>query len=125
MNKLSKVQYNSKRRLAQVDPGFYPDINLAVNDMSNDPSPMIAPYAKPKANVTVKDSGGVIHSFAVEIKSSKNGSIPDTELMSKILQAIEGRSDEGISNISEMSNEEPQRFEVVSFKYERKDDKSK
>jgi hypothetical protein len=67
----------------------------------------------------VKDSDGTLHSFAVEIKSSKNGPIPDTQLMSKILEAVEG------SNTNEFSagGEEPTKFEVVSFKYERRDSK--
>jgi hypothetical protein len=41
--------------------------------------------------------------------------------MSKILQAIENQSGSGETN--EMSTEESTKFEVVSFKYERRDDK--
>lgn len=125
MEKLTKALYNAKAKVAQVDPTLESDINYAINDLNKAPL-KIEPYAKMEPKVTVKDSGGVVHSFAVEIKSSKNGSIPDTELMSKILQAIEGRSTSEMSNISEYAaGEEPQRFEVVSFKYERKDEKSK
>ena len=126
MEKVKKALYNAKTKVAQIDPGLEKDINLAINDISPTPSPKIAPYAKMEPKVTVKDNAGVVHSFAVEIKSSKNGSIPDTELMSKILQAIEGRTTSEMSNVSEFGyGEEPQRFEVVSFKYERKDEKSK
>jgi hypothetical protein len=62
-----------------------------------------------------------VHSFAVEIKAKHSGPIPDTQLMSKILQAVESHSD----NVSEYaSGDEPgNSFEVVSFKYERRDDK--
>jgi hypothetical protein len=91
-------------------------VNPAVNPLGE--SPKIESFAKP-ASVTVKDDNGTVHSFAVEIKSSKNGPIPDTQLMSKILQAVEG------SNSNEFSSdgEEPVKFEVVSFKYERRDNK--
>lgn len=91
-------------------------VNPAVNPLEGNPK--IESFAKP-SSVTVKDDSGTVHSFAVEIKSSKNGPIPDTQLMSKILQAVEG------SNTNEFSSdgEEPVKFEVVSFKYERRDNK--
>ena len=91
-------------------------INPAVNPLEGNPK--IESFARP-ASVNIKDDSGTVHSFAVEIKSSKNGPIPDTQLMSKILQAVEG------SNTNEFSNdgEEPVKFEVVSFKYERRDGK--
>jgi hypothetical protein len=91
-------------------------INPTINDLGENPK--IESFAKP-ASVNIKDENGTTHSFAVEIKSSKNGPIPDTQLMSKILQAVEG------SNTNEFSNdgEEPTKFEVVSFKYERRDNK--
>jgi hypothetical protein len=91
-------------------------INPTINDLGENPK--IESFAKP-ASVNIKDENGTTHSFAVEIKSSKNGPIPDTQLMSKILQAVEG------SNTNEFSNdgEESVKFEVVSFKYERRDNK--
>ena len=91
-------------------------VNPAVNPL--DGNPKIESFARP-ASVNIKDDSGTVHSFAVEIKSSKNGPIPDTQLMSKILQAVEG------SNTNEFSSdgEEPVKFEVVSFKYERRDNK--
>lgn len=124
---------NRRRRLAQVmedtmDFDNYPaenstipmDQDLKINPTINtlEGNPKIESYAKP-ASVSLKDDSGTVHSFAVEIKSSKNGPIPDTQLMSKILQAVEG------SNTNEFSNdgEEPVKFEVVSFKYERRDGK--
>lgn len=132
MEKIKTALYNAKARLAQMTPEIAPDmtsglsndINLAIKDLNQGPA-QIESFAKPEARVLQKDSGGVVHSFAVEIKSTKNGSIPDTELMSKILEAIEGRTTSEMSNVSEYSTEEPQRFEVVSFKYERKDEKAK
>ena len=131
MEKIKTALFNAKTKLAQMAPEMQSmapeldsDINLAINDLNQGP-PQIETFAKPESKISLKDSNGVIHSFAVEIKSSKNGSIPDTELMSKILQAIEGRTTSEMSNVSEYGNGEPQRFEVVSFKYERKDEKSK
>lgn len=91
-------------------------VNPTINPLGENPK--IESFAKP-ASVNIKDDSGTVHSFAVEIKSSKNGPIPDTQLMSKILQAVEG------SNTNEFSSdgEEPVKFEVVSFKYERRDNK--
>lgn len=93
------------------------NVNTSVNPIATNPK--IETFAKPSSSVVVKDSDGTIHSFAVEIKSSKNGPIPDTQLMSKILEAVEG------SNTNEFASngEEPTKFEVVSFKYERRDGK--
>jgi hypothetical protein len=97
------------------------DMDLKVNPSINSlgTNSAIETFAKPSSSVMVKDSDGTLHSFAVEIKSSKNGPIPDTQLMSKILEAVEG------SNTNEFSagGEEPTKFEVVSFKYERRDSK--
>lgn len=124
---------NKRRRLAQMMDGTMDidnyqmdnsaipvDQDLKINPTINtlEGNPKIESYTRP-SSVTVKDDSGTVHSFAVEIKSSKNGPIPDTQLMSKILQAVEG------SNTNEFSNdgEEPVKFEVVSFKYERRDGK--
>jgi hypothetical protein len=97
------------------------DMDLKVNPDVNPlgTNAKIESFARPSSSVVVKDGDGTIHSFAVEIKSSKNGPIPDTQLMSKILEAVEG------SNTSEFAagGEEPTKFEVVSFKYERRDSK--
>jgi hypothetical protein len=114
-------------KVAQVRPDLATDINYAVNDLSEpkEPSTMIESYAKPTSNISVKDNSGVVHSFSVEIKSGKNRSIPDTELMSKILQAIEGHSVSEFDNANEFSSGSPQKFEVVSFKYERKEERGK
>ena len=92
-------------------------VNPSINSLGTNSA--IETFAKPSSSVMVKDSDGTLHSFAVEIKSSKNGPIPDTQLMSKILEAVEG------SNTNEFSagGEEPTKFEVVSFKYERRDSK--
>lgn len=92
-------------------------VNPSINPLGT--NPQIENFAKPTSSVVVKDSDGTIHSFAVEIKSSKNGPIPDTQLMSKILEAVEG------SNTNEFASDggEPTKFEVVSFKYERRDGK--
>ncbi len=98
-----------------------------VNDMTYVPeqNPNIEQFAKPRAKVTLKDDEGTVHSFAVEIKSNQDGPIPDTQLMSKILQAIESHGNSS-NEISEMaSGSEPLKFEVVSFKYERREDKKK
>ena len=97
-----------------------------MNDMTYipEPSTKIETFAKPRASVTVHDDEGIVHSFSVEIKSNQDGPIPDTQLMSKILQAIESHN--GSSNtVSEFSTGETPSFEVVSFKYERRNDKKK
>ena len=89
-------------------------------------NPKIESFAKPRASVNVVNDSGTIHSFAVEIKASKDGPIPDTQLMSKILEAIESQSNLGDDMTSEYaSGKEMPKFEVVSFKYERRDDKKK
>jgi len=88
-------------------------VNPGVNLLGT--NPQIENFAKPSSSVVVKDSDGTIHSFAVEIKSSKNGPIPDTQLMSKILEAVEG------STPNEFASDggEPTKFDVVRFKCER------
>ena len=127
MDRLINTLKKASNKVAQMRPDLATDINYAVNDLSEtkDPSTMIESYAKPTSNITVKDNNGVVHSFSVEIKSDKNSSIPDTELMSKILQAIEGHSVSEFDNANEMSSRSPQKFEVVSFKYERKEERGK
>lgn len=98
------------------------EINPLIHDV--EPSPNIEQFAKPKPRVTVKDEDGTIHSFAVEIKSNQDGPIPDTQLMSKILQAIENHNGSN-DGVSQFATGEMPSFEVVSFKYERRDDKKK
>ena len=100
--------------------------NNMINDMVNytNDLPKIETFAKPKANISLVEDNGTVHSFAVEIKSNQDGPIPDTQLMSKILQAIESHN--GNSNdVSEMASGNLPSFEVVSFKYERREDKKK
>lgn len=97
------------------------NIHETINTMG--PSPNIETFAKPIPKVVVKDDEGTIHSFAVEIKSNQDGPIPDTQLMSKILQAIENHNTpEGVEQYA--AGERPT-FEVVSFKYERREEKRK
>jgi hypothetical protein len=119
MKKLSQymgdMNFGDNMMAENAMPEFENKVSETVN--IDDASPLIESYAKP-ASVTVKDDSGTIHSFAVEVKSSKNGPIPDTQLMSKILQSIEG------SNTKDFADgQEPTSFEVISFKYERKDGK--
>jgi hypothetical protein len=98
-----------------------PYVNELINDLNL--NPQISSFAKPKPSFEIKDSDGTVHSFAVEIKSSHNGPIPDTQLMSRILQAIEGKGTSEFSNVNEFASEDSPKFEVVSFKYERREDK--
>ena len=129
MNKVIKLLENIKTRVAQVDPNLAERIDDAMisEEVNTNPmvntiqSPKIESFARPRPDVVVKSDDGTVHSFAVEIKTKHNGPIPDTQLMSKILQSIESHSD----NVSEFaSGDEPKNsFEVVSFKYERRDDK--
>jgi hypothetical protein len=119
MKKLSQYMGDMNFGDNIVGENAMPEFEHKVSEPINisDSNPLIESYAKP-ASVTVKDDSGTVHSFAVEVKSSKNGPIPDTQLMSKILQAIEG------SNTKDFSDgQEPTSFEVVSFKYERRDSK--
>lgn len=129
MNKVIKLLENIKTKVAQVDPMLADKIEDAItpeetltNPMVNTAqTPKIESFARPRPEVVIKSEDGTIHSFSVEIKAKHNGPIPDTQLMSKILQSIESHSDD----ISEYaSGDEPKNsFEVVSFKYERRDDK--
>ena len=96
-------------------------VNELVNDLNLNPG--ISSFAKPKSSFEIKDGDGTIHSFAVEIKSSHNGPIPDTQLMSRILQAIEGKETSEFSTANEFASVDSPSFEVVSFKYERREDK--
>lgn len=98
------------------------EINPLVHNL--EPNPNIEQFAKPKANVTLKDDDSTVHSFAVEIKSNQDGPIPDTQLMSKILQAIESHNGSA-DGVTEFAGGDLPSFEVVSFKYERRDDKKK
>jgi hypothetical protein len=137
MNRVIKVLDDIKTRVAQVNPELGNKINDAVFDMgSNTPmetedstietgiSPKIESFARPRPNVSVVDDDGTVHSFAVEIKAKHNGPIPDTQLMSKILQSIESHSDT-TKEYAAGDEAESNSFEVVSFKYERRDDKKK
>ena len=97
-------------------------INTMLNEVNDGMNPNIETYAKPRVNVTQSNesSDGLVHSFSVEIKTLKNGPIPDTQLMSKILQSIENHSTSQYADGMEDGGNE---FEVVSFKYERREDK--
>ena len=137
MNRVIKVLDDIKTRVAQVNPELGNKINDAVFDMGeNEPretedstidtgmSPNIQTFAKPRPSVSVVGDDGTIHSFAVEIKAKHNGPIPDTQLMSKILQSIESHSDT-TKEFAAGDESDSNSFEVVSFKYERRDDKKK
>jgi hypothetical protein len=137
MNRVIRVLDDIKTRVAQVNPDLSSKINDAVFDMgSNIPmetedstidtgvNPKIESFARPRPNVSVVSDDGTVHSFAVEIKAKHNGPIPDTQLMSKILQSIESHSDTA-KEFAAGDDPESNSFEVVSFKYERRDDKKK
>ena len=143
MNRVIRVLDDIKTRVAQVNPELGNKINDAVFDMSerepmqdeevsmpsfdapqNIGHPKIETFAKPRPNVSVVDDDGTVHSFAVEIKAKHNGPIPDTQLMSKILQAIEDHSGD-TKDFAAGDAPDSNSFEVVSFKYERRDDKKK
>jgi len=137
MNRVIKVLDDIKTRVAQVNPELESKINDAVFDMGSiSPmetedstietgiSPKIESFARPRPNVSVVGDDGTVHSFAVEIKAKHNGPIPDTQLMSKILQSIESHSDT-TKEYAAGDEAESNSFEVVSFKYERRDDKKK
>jgi len=107
----------------QLNNGSMP-VNQTINDMGL--SNQIESFAKPNSEITIKDDSGTVHSFAVEVKSSKNGPIPDTQLMSRILQAIENNNSSEFKNVNQYASEaDMPKFEVVSFKYERRDDKKR
>ena len=137
MSSLRDKLVSIHKRIAQVNPELADSIDNMVTDMDTNQlgtnhmvntlgNPKIEPFAKQRANVSVVNDSGTIHSFAVEIKASKDGPIPDTQLMSKILQAIEDQSNVSEDMTSEYaSGQEMPKFEVVSFKYERRDDKKK
>lgn len=132
MKKVIRLLENIKTKVAQVNPDLAeriddvmveePAMEDATNPMVNTmQSPKIESFARPRPEVSLKTDDGTVHSFAVEIKAKHNGPIPDTQLMSKILQSIESHAD----NVSEYAaGDSPSNsFEVVSFKYERRDDK--
>lgn len=136
MNRVIKVLDDIKTRVAQVNPELGNRINDAVLDtdsnlgmnedaiLSSDGNPKIESFARPRPALSVVGDDGTVHSFAVEIKAKHNGPIPDTQLMSKILQAIESHSDTA-KEYAAGDEAEANSFEVVSFKYERRDDKKK
>jgi hypothetical protein len=104
-----------------MNPEFDRPVSETLNDIQG-MSPKIQTFAKPKFNVSTGEDSGTLHSFAVEIKAKKDGPIPDTQLMSKILQAIESHN---TSEYAYGDDSASNSFEVVSFKYERRDDKKK
>jgi hypothetical protein len=137
MNRVIKVLDDIQTRVAQVNPELGNKINDAVFDLGSTPpmetedsiidtgnTPKIESFARPRPNVSVVSDDGTVHSFAVEIKAKHNGPIPDTQLMSKILQSIESHSDT-TKEYAAGDEAESNSFEVVSFKYERRDDKKK
>jgi hypothetical protein len=124
MNQLAETLKAIRNKVAQTNPEIADNINSMVNNLDNS-SPLIESYAKPKSTVNLVDDTGTVHSFSVEIKASKDGAIPDTQLMSKILQAVEDQNFSSGEGTSEMASGKPTKFEVVSFKYERRDDKKK
>ena len=137
MNRVIRVLDDIKTKVAQVNPELSSKINDAVFDLgSTQPmetedsmietrsTPKIESFARPRPNVSVVSDDGTVHSFAVEIKAKHNGPIPDTQLMSKILQSIESHSDTA-KEFASGDDSESNSFEVVSFKYERRDDKKK
>lgn len=137
MSSLRDKLVSIQKKIAQANPELAENIDNMVTDMDTETpvinplvntagNPKIESFAKPRANVSLMNDSGTIHSFAVEIKASKDGPIPDTQLMSKILEAIESQSNLGEDMTSEYSSgKEMPKFEVVSFKYERRDDKKK
>jgi hypothetical protein len=122
MNKTIKALKEAKMKVAQTNPELGNEINTMLNEVNDGMSPNIETYAKPRINVTQSNesSDGLVHSFSVEIKTLKNGPIPDTQLMSKILQSIENHS---TAQFAEGMEDGGNEFEVVSFKYERREDK--
>ena len=122
MNKTIKALKEAKMKVAQTNPELGNEINTMLNEVNDGMNPNIETYAKPRINVTQSNesSDGLVHSFSVEIKTLKNGPIPDTQLMSKILQSIENHSTSQYADGMEDGGNE---FEVVSFKYERREDK--
>lgn len=122
MNKTIKALKEAKMKVAQTNPELGNEINTMLNEVNDGMNPNIETYAKPRINATQSNesSDGLVHSFSVEIKTLKNGPIPDTQLMSKILQSIENHSTAQFADGMEDGGNE---FEVVSFKYERREDK--
>jgi hypothetical protein len=122
MNKTVKALKEAKMKVAQTNPELGNEINTMLNEVNDGMNPNIETYAKPRINVNQSNesSDGLVHSFSVEIKTLKNGPIPDTQLMSKILQSIENHS---TAQYAEGMEDGGNEFEVVSFKYERREDK--
>jgi hypothetical protein len=120
MEKIIEALRSAKNKVAQVNPMLGEDINNTLGTFES--MPKIETFAKPRVNVMQSSDEGTVHSFAVEIKAKHNGPIPDTQLMSKILQAVESHSD-STSEFASGDAPEGNSFEVVSFKYERREDK--
>ena len=121
MEKIIQALRSAKNKVAQVNPMLGEDINNTLGSFDSMPN-KIETFAKPRVNVMQSSDEGTVHSFAVEIKAKHNGPIPDTQLMSKILQAVESHSD-NTSEFASGDSSEGNSFEVVSFKYERREDK--
>lgn len=124
MNRVIKVAEEISKRVAQMNPEISKNINDAIYEPTSDMNPKIETFARPRPSLNIKDEDGTVHSFAVEVKAKHNGPIPDTQLMSKILQAIESHSD-STKDFATGDTPDVNSFEVVSFKYERRDDKKK
>jgi len=120
MEKIIQALRSAKNKVSQINPMLGEDINSTLG--SYESRPKIENFAKPRVNVMQSSDEGTVHSFAVEIKAKHNGPIPDTQLMSKILQAVESHSD-STSDFATGDAPEGNSFEVVSFKYERREDK--
>lgn len=120
MEKIIQALRSAKNKVSQINPMLGEDISNTLG--SYDSMPKIETFAKPRVNVMQSSDEGTVHSFAVEIKAKHNGPIPDTQLMSKILQAVESHSD-STSDFATGDTPEGNSFEVVSFKYERREDK--
>ena len=127
MNRVIRVLDDIKTKVAQVNPELGNKINDAVFDMGlNEPTeteestidngmnPNIQTFAKPRPSVSVVGDDGTVHSFAVEIKAKHNGPIPDTQLMSKILQAVESHSDSA-KEFAAGNEEESNSFEETNL----------
>lgn len=118
VNKLKEV----KNMLGEKNSRIAQQVNEMMHNI--DHNPMIEQFARPTSNVRLKEDNGTVHSFAVEIRSNQDGPIPDTQLMSKILQAIESHNGANGETL-EMASTDVPKFEVVSFKYERREDNKK
>ena len=78
MSSLRDKLVSIHKKIAQANPELADNIDNMVTDMDINPmvntmgNPKIESFAKQKANVSVVNDSGTIHSFAVEIKASKD-----------------------------------------------------